>query len=176
MLPLSPVIVVLVPDPVIAPGLIVQVPVAGKLVRTTLPDVASQVAGCVRVPIPGAAGGAFTVSIYVPVASAHGAPAGLSVIMVMVTVLPASAGAGVYVKSNAAEVVVTGRTVPAPFVIISTFVALTNVLALTVTASVPHVLPLRLPSTSPGASGQPQETVNPGPVVMHPVAFRTEME
>ena len=48
--------VVLVPVPVIAPGLIVHVPVAGRPLSTTLPVVAEQEAGCVIVPITGAAG------------------------------------------------------------------------------------------------------------------------
>ena len=45
----SPVIVVLVPDPVIAPGLMVHVPVAGNPFKTTLPVGTAQV-GCVIVP------------------------------------------------------------------------------------------------------------------------------
>ena len=46
--------VVLVPVPVIAPGLIVQVPVAGSPVSTTLPVVAAHEAGWVIVPTTGA--------------------------------------------------------------------------------------------------------------------------
>ena len=48
--------VVVVPVPAIAPGLIVQVPVAGRPVNTTLPVVAAHDAGWVIVPIIGAVG------------------------------------------------------------------------------------------------------------------------
>jgi hypothetical protein len=54
--------VALVPFPVIPPGLIVQVPVAGRPFNITLPVVAEQEAGCVMVPTTGgvgAAGGSF---------------------------------------------------------------------------------------------------------------------
>ena len=44
---------------------------------------------------PGAAGTAFTIKVYVAVAAAQGDPRGLSVVMVMSTVLPASPAAGV---------------------------------------------------------------------------------
>ena len=46
----------LVPVPVIAPGLIVQVPVDGKPFNTTLPVVAAHEEGCVIVPAIGAVG------------------------------------------------------------------------------------------------------------------------
>ena len=46
----------LVPVPVIAPGLIVHVPVAGRPLSTTLPVVAAHEAGCVMVPTTGAVG------------------------------------------------------------------------------------------------------------------------
>ena len=49
-------IVVLVPVPLIAPGLIVHVPVAGRPERTTLPVVAVQEAGWVIAPTIGAVG------------------------------------------------------------------------------------------------------------------------
>jgi len=49
-------IVVLVPVPVIPPGMIVQFPVAGRPLNTTLPVVAEHEAGCVIVPIIGAVG------------------------------------------------------------------------------------------------------------------------
>jgi hypothetical protein len=52
----SPIIVVLDPDPVTAPGLIVQLP-AGNPLKITLPVATAQV-GCVMVPIIGAAGAA----------------------------------------------------------------------------------------------------------------------
>lgn len=50
----KPDIVLLIPEPVIAPGLIVQLP-AGKPVNTTLPVAVEQV-GCVIVPIAGGDG------------------------------------------------------------------------------------------------------------------------
>ena len=52
----SPIIVVLNPDPVTAPGLIVQLP-AGNPLNITLP-VATAQDGCVMVPIVGATGAA----------------------------------------------------------------------------------------------------------------------
>jgi hypothetical protein len=48
--------VALVPVPVIAPGLIVQVPVAGRPPSTTLPVVAEHEAGWEMVPTTGAVG------------------------------------------------------------------------------------------------------------------------
>lgn len=48
--------VVLEPLPVIAPGLIVQVPVAGRPFNTTLPIGDVHEEGCVTVPIIGAVG------------------------------------------------------------------------------------------------------------------------
>ena len=46
----------LVPVPLIAPGLIVHVPVAGRPLRTTLPVNCAHDDGCVIAPILGAAG------------------------------------------------------------------------------------------------------------------------
>jgi hypothetical protein len=57
----SPIIVVLAPAPVIAPGLIVQLP-AGNPFNTTLPVATTQV-GWVMVPTEGVAGIAFTVNV-----------------------------------------------------------------------------------------------------------------
>ena len=48
--------VVLVPVPVIPPGLIVHVPLAGKPFNITLPMGAVQAEGCVTVPTIGAVG------------------------------------------------------------------------------------------------------------------------
>ncbi len=48
--------VVVAPVPAIAPGLMVQVPVAGRPLNTTLPVVAVHEAGWVIVPIIGAVG------------------------------------------------------------------------------------------------------------------------
>lgn len=93
-----PEIVELVPVPVVItpPGdrVIVQIPVAGSPFRTTLPVETEQV-GCVIVPIKGAVGIAVTVRVYVAVAVIHGAPSGLLVVTVIVTVLSASAATGV---------------------------------------------------------------------------------
>ena len=46
----------LLPVPVIAPGLIVQVPLDGRPFNTTLPVVAEHDRGCVIVPTKGAVG------------------------------------------------------------------------------------------------------------------------
>ena len=54
----------LVPLPVIAPGLMVQLP-AGRPFNTTLPVAVAQV-GCVMTPTVGAVGFAFTVAEVVP--------------------------------------------------------------------------------------------------------------
>ena len=65
-----------VPVPVVTPPGVrvsVQVPLAGKLLSTTLP-VDREHVGWVIVPTAGAAGLAFTVNVYVAVAAAHGAP------------------------------------------------------------------------------------------------------
>jgi hypothetical protein len=51
-------IVVLVPVPAIAPGLIIHVPVAGRPLNTTLPNVEIQEEGCVTVPTIGGVGAA----------------------------------------------------------------------------------------------------------------------
>ena len=45
-----------VPVPVMAPGLMVQVPVAGRPLSTTLPVVAAHDEGCVIVPTIGSSG------------------------------------------------------------------------------------------------------------------------
>ena len=95
---MSPVIVVLVPEPVVVmpPGLrvTVQSPEAGRLFSKTLPDGSAQV-GWVTVPGTGATGLAFTVKVYVAEAAAQGTPRGLFVVTVITTVLPASAAVGV---------------------------------------------------------------------------------
>jgi hypothetical protein len=59
---LSPETVLFVPDPVIAPGSIVQVPLAGRPDNTTLPVGRAQV-GWVLAPTVGAAGAAGTAFI-----------------------------------------------------------------------------------------------------------------
>jgi hypothetical protein len=90
--------VVLVPVPfvIIPPGLRinVHVPVEGNPLSTTLPVATVQVR-LVIVPTTGAVGKAFTVKVYVATAAVQGAPNGLSVVTVIITVLPPSATAGV---------------------------------------------------------------------------------
>lgn len=62
-------------------------------------------------------------------------------------------------KANGRVVEVFGLTVPAPFSVIVTRVALPpNVLPLTVTGVVPHVLPMILPSVTVGEFTQPHDT------------------
>jgi hypothetical protein len=51
--------------------------------------------GCVIAPTKGAEGMLLTVNKYIADAVAHGDPRGLSVVTVIVTILPASAAAGV---------------------------------------------------------------------------------
>lgn len=97
------------------------------------------------VPTTGAEGFAFTVSVYMAVAAAHGKPNGLLVVIVMITVLPASPAEGVYVNANGRVVEDAGLTEPEPFSVIVTLVALPpKVFPLTVTGVVPQVLPLML--------------------------------
>ena len=55
----NPVMVLVVPEPTIFPGLMVQEPLAGKPLRATLPVDKAQV-GCVMVPTVGAAAAATT--------------------------------------------------------------------------------------------------------------------
>ena len=91
----------------------------------------------------GTAGSAFTVRVYVATAAAQGAPEGLSVVMVIVTVLPASPAAGVYVKANGDVPEEAGLTDPAPSSVIVTEVAFVNVFPEIVTGVSPQVLPTR---------------------------------
>ena len=64
------IMVVVVPVPAIAPGLMVHVPVAGRPLRTTLPVGSVHDAGCVIVPITGA-GGATGGALITTVAEAN---------------------------------------------------------------------------------------------------------
>jgi len=60
----------------------------------------------------------------------------------MITFFPASAAFGVYVNVNGDVVAEAGETVPLPFCVIVTFVALPpKVLPVMVRATTPHVLP-----------------------------------
>jgi hypothetical protein len=77
----------------------VHVPVDGKPFKTTLPVNKVQVMLLIG-PMDGAEGMAFTTSVYVATAAEQGAPRGLSVVNVMITVLPKSPAAGVYVNEN----------------------------------------------------------------------------
>ena len=70
--------------------------------------------------------------------------------------------------------VVNGLTVPAPFSVIDTLVALPpKVLPFTVTGVVPHVLPLMLVSITAGGFAHPHDTEKLIPVVVHPDEFLT---
>jgi len=68
---------VLTPVPVISPGLIVQVPVAGNPLNTTLPVDAAQAEGCITVPTIGAVGavGAELITTSADVCDIHPAAA-----------------------------------------------------------------------------------------------------
>jgi hypothetical protein len=112
----------------------------------------------------------------VAVAAAQGAPEGLSVVKVIITVLPASAATGVYVNANGDAPAEEEVTEPAPFSVIITEVAFVNVLPLTIMGVVPHVLPLMLLKEREGAFGQPHDTVKLLPVVVQPAAFFTVIE
>lgn len=147
-------IVTLVPVPgvKIPPGLRVRVhvPVEGNLFSTTLPVGTVQV-GLVIVPISGEEGMAPTVRVNVALAAAHGKPNGLSVVTVIVTFFPLSPFFGVYVNENGDFVDEAGLTEPAPSSVIVTFFALPpKVLPVTVTAVIPHMLPLVLVSVTVG--------------------------
>ena len=107
-------------------------------------------------------------------AAVQGGPSGLFVVTVIVTVLPLSPLAGLYVKAKGLTLDEEGLTVPDPFSVIVTVVALPlNVLSETVTGSVPHVLPLvELRIMSEGFT-HPHETAKIPVVVTHPWAFLT---
>ena len=77
-------------------------------------------------------------------------------------------------KLNGEAVLEAGVTVPPPFSVIDTLVALPpNVLPLTVTGEVPHVLPLVALRVTAGGLTHPQLTENVDPVVVHPEELRT---
>jgi hypothetical protein len=78
------------------------------------------------------------------------------------------------VKAKGDVVADIGFTLPAPFSVIDTLVALPpNVLALTVIAVTPHVLPPVLLSVTVGGFTHPQFISKLFPVVVHPAAFLT---
>lgn len=95
-------------------------------------------------------------------------------VTVITTILPASPATGVYVKLNGDDVDEAGVTVPPPFSVIVTLVALPpKVLPVTVTAVIPHVLPDVADSIRSGGLTHPQFTENSGPVVVQPDELRT---
>ena len=107
----------------------------------------------------------------------QGDPNGLLVVTVMITVLPLSPAAGVYVNENGEAVTDDGFTDPAPFSVIVTLVALPpKVLSETVTGAVPHVLPLSELRIRRGGFIHPQETAKMLPTVVHPCIFLTAMK
>jgi hypothetical protein len=84
-------------------------------------------------------------------AAVHGNPVGLFVVTVIVIFFPKSALVGVYEKENGDTVEEEGLTEPPPFSVIVTLVALPpNVFPETVTAAVPHVVPVLLERTNNG--------------------------
>lgn len=108
------------------------------------------------------------------IAAAQGAKSGLFVVTVIVITLPASPGAGVYVNEKGELPVETGETVPAPFSVNVTAVALPpNILPVTVTGEVPHVLPELLERTTVGGFTHPHDTSKEAPVVVQPDELRT---
>ena len=79
-----------------------------------------------------------------------------------------------YVNENGEAVALAGFTVPAPFSLIVTCVALPpKVLFVIVTAVVPHVDPLVLLNVTVGPLTHPHDTSKLPPVVVHPAALRT---
>jgi hypothetical protein len=94
---------------------------------------------------------------------------------VIVTLLPISPGAGVYVNEKGEADTEPGLTEPAPSSVIVALVAVPpNVFPLTVTAVVPHVVPVELVRLSVGPFTHPHTIWNEVPVVMHPTEFLTE--
>jgi hypothetical protein len=89
---------------------------------------------------------------------------------VIVTVFPTSPAAGVYVKPNVLLLELVGVTLPAPFSVMVTLVALPpKVLPLTVIGEVPQVLPLALLKFRVGAFTQPQSTLTVETADIQPV-------
>ena len=95
-------------------------------------------------------------------------------VTVITTTLPASPATGVYVKLKGDDVDDTWLTVPPPFSVIVTLVALPpKVFPVTVIAVIPHVLPDVADSVRSGGFTHPQLTENSGPVVVQPDELRT---
>ena len=96
----------------------------------------------------------------------------MSVVIVIITVLPTSVAAGVYVNANGEVPVAAGVNDPAPSEVIVTDVALPeNVFPLIVTGAVAQVLPPELLRLRAGGFTQPHDTENVVPVVVHPEAI-----
>ena len=91
--------------------------------------------------VPAAAGRGLTVKVNVSMSATHGAPAGLSEVKVIVTVLPASTASGVYVKLNGELLTVVGETDPAPFSLMVIVLAFINVLPFMVIGTSTQVEP-----------------------------------
>jgi hypothetical protein len=90
-------------------------------------------------------------------------------VTVIVTVFPISLVAGVYVNENGDVVEESGVTIPEPFSVNITLVALPpNVFPETVTAMVPHVLPLVELRKTAGGLIHPHDTTKELPVFVHP--------
>ena len=66
-----------------------------------------------------------------------------------------------------------GLTVPVPFVVRVTRLALLNVLPFIVAGEVPHTLIVVLGNVMVGAFAQPHDTVKLGPGAVQPAAFLT---
>ena len=93
----------------------------------------------------------------------------------MMTVLPISPAAGVYVKANGVALAVDGLNVPVPLCVMLTKLAFAYVFPLIVTGAVPQVMPLKLLNVIDGPPEQPHDNVNVLPVVMQPAEFLTVM-
>ena len=160
------------------PRLVPPVEAAYQLIipaEAVAPRVAVPVPQMLTGVVPVIVGTAITVRVYIAVAAAHGAPDGLSVVTVMITVFPTSASDGVYVKLKVDEVDEAGLTVPEPSEVMVTFVAFEKVFPLILTAVVPQVLPMILVRFTAGAFEHPHDTEKLVPGVTQPAASLTVM-
>jgi hypothetical protein len=96
------------------------------------------------------------------------------VVRVIVTVIPASSAAGLYVNEKGDVVTDDGLTVPNPFSVIVTLVAEPpKILPFTTKGVVPQVFPLVLPSVRVGGLMHPHDTEKLTPSAVHPDKFLT---
>jgi hypothetical protein len=103
-------------------------------------------------------------------------PKGLFVVSVIITFLPPSDAAGVYVKEKGDADTDAGVNIPAPSELrVAPVAEPLNVFPVTVTGVVPQVLPVVLLSVRAGGLAQPQETENKDPDVVHPAGFLTDI-